>query len=192
MHKYYILLIVFSSALAILIFQPTVSIVSAHSMQPTFLPGDIVLCRKKYSFDYSDLVIAKIKRNEIDEIILKRIVGLPNDHIAYYKKELYLNDLIVQKEYIGKLPLHSITDIEYEQIVFQKHFRIYESYFDMMSNVDIQLTDNEYFLIGDNRDFSTDSRHIGAIKGEDIVCSPFLLVGNHESSGISFNRFRFL
>lgn len=89
--------------------------------------------------------------------LIKRIIGLPGETIRVVNNELYINDVFVEDNYGD-----GIT----------KNFG------------PITLEDDEYFVMGDNRENSTDSRIIGPIKESDIMGTtgfrlfPFTKIGN--------------
>lgn len=114
--------------------------VSGDSMDDTLINKEIVLVNKIY------LTTSEIKRYDIvvvkynDEYLIKRVIGLPNERIEYYENKLYVND--IEK-----------TDMKFEST----------EDFHFVTKAD------EYFVMGDNRDVSKDSRYFGAVKKEDIT-----------------------
>ncbi len=109
-------------------------------MNPTLKNKDLVLV-KKFDLKLKNNDIVIVKKN--GRIIIKRLVGLPNDRIKI-DKYLYVNDKKNDDFYIES----------YERI-----------------NEEIQLKYNEYFVLGDNRQNSIDSRNeeIGLITKEEII-----------------------
>ncbi len=173
-------------ALPALILQPSLSIVSANSMQPSLIPGDVVLCANTLSIRHGDIVILRGAIEGPD--MVKRVFGLPNDHIVFKNREFYVNGENAKREYLGKLPLSSITDLAYSQDLFGRKFEIYESYFDFRQSVDLELKDEEYFVVGDNRDFSVDSREFGPVKRRDVICRVVSILGSQSNEGFNFER----
>ena len=109
-------------------------------MSPTLKNKQIVFIKKyNLDFNYNDIVV--IKKN--NKIIIKRLVGLPNDGILI-DEYLYVN---------GK---------RFDEIITEDKGNITD---------EILLSDNEYFVLGDNRDQSIDSRfdEVGIIKKENII-----------------------
>lgn len=123
-------------------------LIEGSSMENTFKTGDRVLVSRISAYfnliDYSDIILCKINYNGNEEIIVKRIIGKPNDHIVIQNNQIFINDSLLTEPYI-KIP--GSTD----------------------GNVDITLKDDEYYILGDNRTHSTDSRAFGAINKSDII-----------------------
>lgn len=133
--------------------------VNGVSMNPTLHNGDIMLLDEiSYRFQ-------NIKRFDIvvvhyeDEYLIKRVIGLPGEEIHYEDDNLYINDQYIEEDFT-----HKKTG----------------------SFSNITLGDNEYFVMGDNRSNSTDSRIIGPIKENQIIGKtnltifPFSRFGNKE------------
>ena len=121
--------------------------VSGSSMDTTLKDGQIMLLNKiSYRFEEIkrfDIVVIK----ENDSYIIKRVIGLPGENLMYKDDILYINDEEV-KEYFKnqKTEDFNIKDLGYEKI-----------------------PRNCYFVLGDNRKVSLDSRLIGCIKRDDII-----------------------
>lgn len=134
-------------------------LVKGSSMEPNFNHGDLVFINKLStsigSPDYGDIVICEMKDDFAYENIIKRIIGLPGDEIEIVENEeneeiydLYVNGELVEEPFLGE-PMMSNGDIEYPY----------------------EVPENCYFVMGDNRNASTDSRResVGAIPKEDLM-----------------------
>ena len=114
-----------------------IAYVSGESMEPVFREGDIILFRKWGTPEKGEIVTAYIE--DLDCMVVKRILAAEGDHITIHQGKLYLNGKETAKAAAGK------PDCP-----------------------EIYLPPDQYFLIGDNQDVSLDSRTIGCI-GRDAV-----------------------
>lgn len=119
--------------------------VDGLSMYPTLKNGEILLL-KKYdkSFERFDIVVVKYDTTRI----VKRIIGLPGDTIEYKNSILYVNGVEVEEPYLDST---RTSDFDLSKIHLTK------------------IPDDYYFVMGDNRNNSTDSRVIGAVPKKDIL-----------------------
>ena len=107
--------------------------------------------------------IDKIERFEIvvikhqNEFLIKRIVGFPKEKIVYIEGKLYINDKEVKDPYKNDFEIG--------------HFSI-------------ELNEDEYFVLGDNRDNSLDSRYIGPINKKNIVGTTKIVMYPFDRFGI--------
>ena len=76
-------------------------VVSGDSMKPNLQDGELLLIQKigynSSAIKRADVVVIKIKENNKEEEIIKRIIGLPGEHISYKNNKLYVNDKIVEE-----------------------------------------------------------------------------------------------
>lgn len=130
--------VIFISVMLIRTFIITPVIVSGSSMDSTLKDGEILIL-KKYDKTYERFDIIVFDYN--DSKLVKRVIGLPGEKVKYIDGKLYINEEEVSD------PFASLTH-DYE--------------------LDITIPDNYYFVLGDNRTNSTDSRLIGLIDEKDI------------------------
>lgn len=150
------ILIIFA-VITIRTFIVTPVIVDGESMSPTLENNEILLL-KKYDKSIKRFDIVVINYN--GEKLVKRVVGLPGERIKYKNSKLYINDEIVEENFIN---------------VKTSDFDLSSINFDFIPN-------NYYFVMGDNRNNSTDSRIIGLINIKDIL-------GTTSFSLFPFNKF---
>ena len=138
-----LLLIINFTLLLFLFFNPyKLIVVVGNSMYPTFKHGQILLAKKYDVIRKNDVVVAD---TEYSGIIVKRVSLIPGEHYYFYiqKQRIYLDD-------------------SYETInTFKK------SHSDL-TLFDFKLSNDRYFLIGDNYNNSEDSRSFGPVEKNDI------------------------
>lgn len=130
--------------LAINIFSARIR-VDGVSMQPSFYQDDFVVVNKlAYTFgDFKrgDVVVFPYPRNP-EEDYIKRVIGLPGDHVVIEEGLVMVNGVLLDEPYIAEAPR-----VDYE----------------------ISVPDGELFLMGDNRNSSSDSRVWGTLPLGDVI-----------------------
>ena len=155
--------------------------VSGHSMDPTLKTNEKLFAIKHIPIDRFDIVVAKEKTDDENIFIIKRVIGLPGDTVEYKKDQLYVNGKKINEPYLDsfKEKLKDGSLIDY----FTK---INSNYANFDFNTDYLTTDksgndsfkvtlksDEYFLLGDDRPISKDSRAVVPIKKSDIISKTF-------------------
>lgn len=146
--------------------------VEGHSMDPTLKGGNHLVAINYFTPERGDLVTAK----EDDRVIIKRVIGLPNDTIEFKNDKLYINGVEQDESYLNSFKeafaedrLHEIYSYNqaYQTRVAQiSHFTLDN---EGRSEFKITLKDNEYYLLGDNRPVSKDSREVGTFARNQIT-----------------------
>lgn len=113
--------------------------VDGDSMKNTLKNGDILLLYKLSSIDRFDIIVLDEEKD--NEKIIKRVIGLPGETVAIKKGKIYINDKVIDDEY---------------------------AYGETGDYNKVTLKDDEYFILGDNRLISKDSRYFGPIKDNEI------------------------
>ena len=139
--KDYVIIII--AVVLIRTFIITPAVVEGSSMDNTLNDGQVIIINK-INYRISDpkrFQIVVVKNSNENDKIIKRIIGLPGEEIEYIDNKLYINGELVEENYI-----HGITN-------------------------DIKATtkENEYFVMGDNREVSKDSRMLGNFKKEELI-----------------------
>ena len=119
------------------------------SMEPNYKSGDLLFLNKiSYKFKEPRLFDVVVIANDDTKYMIKRIIGLPGDTIEYKDNKLYINGEAT-KEYFD---ISGIT----------KDFSLTQFNYDI-------IPDGYYFVLGDNRENSKDSRVYGLISRDDII-----------------------
>ena len=146
------IVIVFGICFLIITFVGQRSRVSGSSMEPTLSDGDNLIVDKisyrLHDPERFDIIIFPYQYEEITYYI-KRIIGLPGETVYINDAgEIYINGTLLKENY----GLETIQNPG-------------------LASEPITLGDDEYFVMGDNRNNSTDSRFasVGAIKRQDII-----------------------
>nr|WP_250295718.1 signal peptidase I [Wolbachia endosymbiont of Oedothorax gibbosus] len=172
--------------------------IPSGSMKSTLLEGDYIFTSKysygysKHSFPFSpnifsgrifytspergDIIVFKLARNNSPRFV-KRVIGIPGDKVQMIEGELYLNDQKIQRKLIGNfLDYESNRNIPryIETLLSGKEHEI------LIDNVSHKLSyntpvyyvpDDQFFVMGDNRNNSLDSRfsEVGFVPMENII-----------------------
>ncbi len=181
--------------------------IPSGSMMPTLLHGDFILVNK---FAYGvrlpvlhtkilnvgspqrgDVVVFRFPKDPSNDYI-KRVIGLPRDHILYKGKVLFINgrrvNQVANRMYRGT-GANSVMNgavVLHEDIESVKH-DILINYSRFNGAGEFSVPDNHYFVMGDNRDHSSDSRVWGFVPEENLVGRAFLVWMNWDFSGRKFN-----
>ena len=115
--------------------------VNGSSMYPTLHDKDVMVL-DKLSYRFNDIKRFDIVVVDIETTkLIKRVIALPNETIEYKDNVLYINGKVIEDKY---------NDIEMDDFVYN-------------------LGDDEYFVMGDNRGDSIDSRVLGSVGRHQIM-----------------------
>lgn len=178
--------------------------IPSSSMVPTLEVGDYILVNK---FAYGlRLPVIKTKLADVgdpqrgDVIVffppgdnryfIKRLIGLPGDYIEYRDKVLYINGEVAEQELLAQLPPGRPTsELASEKLGTAEHLIIKDLGVDR-GGFETVVQPGHYFMMGDNRDNSSDSRYWGQVPERNIVGKAFAIWMHWESIGSlpSFDR----
>ncbi len=173
--------------------------IPSGSMRPTLLEGDYLFVTKwaygysRHSLPFSppildgriwdaepergDVVVFKLPQDTSYDYI-KRVIGLPGDRIQMRDGQLFINDEAIQREKTGEIDNPDITEVNRPVEVWRETLPNGVSYdtLDLTKNGigddtrEFVVPQGHYFMMGDNRDNSTDSRFtVGFVPHENLV-----------------------
>ncbi len=172
-----------------LFFQPFY--IPSSSMEPTLLIGDRIFVSKysygysKHSFPFSppiyskrilsknpergDLVIFKTPADNRTDYI-KRLIGLPGDEIYFKEGNIFLNEIKIERKTVStdykiRCGNYDLKVNAYEETLpnGKKYIAVYNANGTLMNSKKYTVPLNHYFLMGDNRDCSKDSRFLSSV-----------------------------
>ncbi|HML22631.1 MAG TPA: signal peptidase I [Aggregatilinea sp.] len=123
-------------------------VVDGASMEPTFYTSDRVIVDRLTMLlsgpARGDVIVLDSPRTR-DELLIKRVIGLPGEHIVIREGRVYVDGVELEESYVKEYCTYSSCDGEW------------------------QLASDEYFVLGDNRSHSLDSHSFGPVKASTIV-----------------------
>lgn len=131
--------------------------VVGDSMVPTLESGDRLILNKLTDVDRFDIVVFPAPDGSEEEYV-KRVIGLPGDEITYFQDELYINGEKVEEHYLEALREGSTQQL-------MADFTLYS--LDATAGYSV-VPEDMYFVLGDNRNVSKDSRVFGFIPAAQI------------------------
>lgn len=131
------------------------NLVSGRSMASTLQDGDF-LFTNRLTYHLNDpkrgeIVILQLDKEKVEELgyredmMIKRVIGLPGETVDLYNGDYYINGELLEEDYLDE---GTITEV-----AVGNHW---------------ELGDDEYFVSGDNRSHSSDSRNYGPLHKDEI------------------------
>lgn len=184
--------------------------IPSGSMMPTLLIGDFILVNK-FSYgirlpvlndkvieigepERGDIVVFRYpKEPSVDYI--KRVIGLPGDRVAYYNKKVYINGKPAKQVSLGRYQGvgqgANMSGAEHllEDLQGVEHSILISRGLPSMEGVFV-VPEGQYFVMGDNRDNSNDSRYWGTVPEQNLVGKAFFIwmSWDWQHKGIGFDR----
>lgn len=135
----------------------SISVVKQNSMNNTLQDGDILVVSRinPTNVKKTDIVIVKNPDNKSEhKYFIKRVIAFEEDYIEIWKNILLVNDEILDEKYV----------------TYNKNMS------DRYSSLTINIPKGHIFVLGDNRDFSNDSRNFGSIPIDDIIAKVYIRI----------------
>lgn len=158
--------------------------IPSGSMLPTLKIGDFILVNK-YTYglrlpvlgtkviplnnpERGDVIVFKFPGNHKINFI-KRVVGVSGDTVTYQNKQIYINGQLMPQQLVAQLPplapKYQVWDEQLDDIQHQ----IYRNIGPSIKSGEWLVPQGHYFVMGDNRDNSNDSRYWGFVPDELVV-----------------------
>ena len=126
--------------------------VQGTSMFPFLHDGDYgfsFIISRQLGIHRFDVAVIDVPDAE-NKLLVKRVIGLPNEKITFKENKLYVNDEYIEEPFLE-------TDV-------------------LTKDFEVVLGEDEYFCMGDNRSVSRDSRYYGAFSGKDILSTKLFVI----------------
>jgi signal peptidase I len=176
-------------------------VIPTGSMEDTLLIGDHLLVDKlayappgtisKYLLPYEepkhgDIIVFRYPA-DISQTFVKRVIGVPGDHLKMVNRIIYRNGIRLNEPYVyHKFPYDPYRD-NFPGELSQFGDRLQDQLQrDMLEhhvvNGEVVVPPNSYFAMGDNRDNSLDSRYWGFVPRDNIMGKPLLIYWSYEAT----------
>jgi signal peptidase I len=178
-------------------------VIPTGSMEDTLLIGDHLLVDKlayapsgsisKYILPYEepkhgDIIVFRFP-GDLSQTFVKRVIGVPGDHLHMVKTALYRNGVTLNEPYV----FHKFGDYREDRDNFPGEPSAFQTtplgaelqrrmLTESVVNGDIVVPPNSYFAMGDNRDNSLDSRYWGFVPRENIIGKPIIIYWSYQAS----------
>lgn len=154
--KAIIIAVIVVGGIRFFLFEPV--LVDGESMMPTFEDGERIIVNKiGYTLGEPERYDIVVFHASEEEDYIKRIIGLPGDHIAFENDELLINGEIQEEPYLSSLKEQKSDGNLTKDFTLEELLEIEE------------IPEGYVFVLGDNRENSTDSRVIGLVPREEIM-----------------------
>ncbi|MFB3813358.1 MAG: signal peptidase I [Terriglobales bacterium] len=174
--------------------------IPSESMEDTLLIGDYLLVDKVHFAQGGTwgqlLPYGPVRRGDIvvfrypvrpQQHFVKRVIGLPGDRIHLRDKQVYVNGKPLQEKYVV---FRSTTPDAYrddfprtELLNSNIESRWWLQVRELVRNGELTVPPDRYFVLGDNRDESLDSRYWGFVPRENIIGRPLLIYWSMHNDG---------
>lgn len=141
----------------------TLFVIDGASMEPNFYNGDVIIANRisyyLHEHHRGDVAILKFPGDPEHKRYVKRIIALPGETVSAKNDAVYINGIKLVEAYLNKEALSGQLD---EKI----------------------LERNEYFVLGDNRLNSNDSRNWGTCPEENLIGKAFIRIWPLQRAGL--------
>jgi signal peptidase I len=184
-----LLLVVLALFLNTFVLQPY--LIPSESMERTLLVGDFLLVNKQTYAPAGGLSqwlmpYREVTRGDIvvfhhpqHPYLVKRVVGLPGDRLRIHDGRVIVNGVILDEPYAAFEPVAGITFSDDFPARVYTDPQVDPAWWKQMQSLsrdgDLLVPQDEYFVLGDNRNHSVDSRYWGFVSRQQIVARPLII-----------------
>lgn len=179
-------------AVFVIVFVAQAFQIPSESMENTLLIGDYLLVDKlRYGggrgWDYvmpyrpvhrGDIIVFRYPLNPTQHFV-KRVVGAPGDRVRLINRQVYVNGISLRENYVvHSSPVHDVFRDEFPRLNLPVPGLDGAWWLQMKKLVEdgeLIVPEGNYFVLGDNRDESSDSRYWGFVPRENIIGRPLLI-----------------
>lgn len=163
-------------------------IINGPSMQPSLSNKEVVTVVKNKKFVRGDVIVFNAypedpKLNSSKKYV-KRIIGIPGDTVSSRNGSLYVNGKKVNQSYISEFETEVTGDWNLSQLATENNWK---------NKKKVEITNkvpaNEYFVLGDNREVSNDSRYWGFVPKSKISGTVYIPFWGKESQQKNVNDY---
>jgi len=163
----------------------------SYSMVPTLVAGDVFVVSTVGLLGMGDIAVCE-NPDDASELVALRIVGVPGDEIAFWRNHIRLNGEVIQHSVLDPIFYMDRTsdeEMEYAVNVAEELMggRLYHvALMDRAGGKEarpVVVPEGHFFVAGDNRNMSIDSRNFGTIPIDSCVGKAVFLLWPAEDSG---------
>lgn len=165
--------------------------IPSESMENTLLIGDYLLVNKlRYGGQFGSSLVPyeRVKRGDIivfhypvnpSQHFVKRVIGVPGDHVKLVNRQVWVNGLPMKEAYVRyALSNHDVYRDDFPQVDYiapGEEPLWFKQQKQVVQKGELVVPKDKYFVMGDNRDMSLDSRYWGFVPRENIIGTPLLI-----------------
>jgi signal peptidase I len=178
--------------------------IPSPSMEKTLLVGDHLLVNKFIfggrgdawyekllpyrPLERGDIIVFKYPYEDHQHFV-KRVIGLPGDHLKMVDQDVYINGKMLREPYVVHDPLANYDPLNYRFPPTNNQFLNARARPEWIADIkhyvhgdEIIVPPDKFFAMGDNRDQSSDSRYWGFVDRDAIMGRPFLIYWSVEAT----------